>query len=94
MEKRDDWHYTGVLMTPEEIEHVMAARDLPRLVVGGHVTESIEERIHRMALKHGLPDIRGHYGALATGEFVCLKDALESEPDSWPSRNLADMVDK
>ena len=36
-------------------------------------TVDAEKVCHELALKHGLPEIEGHYGITNNGEFVCLE---------------------
>lgn len=73
--------YTKVFATAEEIAALKAPH--PYMVIGTrvdkeapggfspNVTESVLEHCHRLALRHGLPEIDGYYGCdLSTGEFV------------------------
>jgi hypothetical protein len=63
--------YTGVFATKEEIDLMKAACNKPYIRVGGHWPESPEQIVHKIALRHGLPEIPGYYGCdLRTGEFV------------------------
>ena len=62
---------TGIFASEKEIEEIRHARDMPCIRIGGHLPETVNEVCHRLALKHGLPDIRGYYGCdLSNGEFV------------------------
>jgi endonuclease V-like protein UPF0215 family len=62
---------TGVFATADEIERMKAAARMPYMVVGGVPPESAAQVAHRLALRHGLPEIPGYYGCdLRTGEFV------------------------
>jgi len=64
-------NYTGVFATKEEVEDLKSAASMPCIRVGGHWPESPQKVAHRIALKHGLPEIEGYYGCdLRTGEFV------------------------
>ncbi len=68
-------------------------RPLPVMVIGGSVTESQAECMHRYALANGLPDIKGHYGYdFAEHEFIRWPDAFEEAPDAFPSRRLSDIL--
>lgn len=91
MKKNPDIYYTGVSATAAEESSMR--QPLPYLVIGGSVTESSQEQIHRIALSHGLRDIRGYYGYdFEEHEFICLIDSLAGEPDQFPSRRLRDIL--
>lgn len=63
--------YTGVFATKEEIQTMKDTCNQPYIMVGGHWPDSPQVVAHRLALKHGLPEIIGYYGCdLRTGEFV------------------------
>ena len=86
-----NYFYTGVRATESE-EHDML-NPLPYMVIGGSVTESSAEQIHRMALARGLPEIRGYYGYdFKEHEYIRLLDALDSAPDARASRRIADVL--
>lgn len=68
---------TGVYATPEEIEAIKFEFRLPLAKINGRWPEP-EKAMHRAALAHGLPEIRGHYGVdFRDGEFLREKDAGE-----------------
>jgi hypothetical protein len=54
---------TGYKLTPEEIESVKSAINTPLIMLHLGMPESAEERVHRLALAKGLPEIPGYYGA-------------------------------
>lgn len=60
---------TSVFATKEEIESLKAMINAPVLMFGETGPSSPQEECHRLALKHGLPEITGRYGIVA-GEFV------------------------
>jgi hypothetical protein len=65
----------------------------PRIVVGSYLPSAPAETVHAIALRHGLPEIRGHYGYdFAEHDFIRLPDAVEGEPDKWPSRKISDVL--
>jgi hypothetical protein len=63
---------TGVLATPQEVEHLRSMLNQPYILGAGGVPPlNPQVEAHRLALEHGLPEIEGYYGCdLATGEFV------------------------
>lgn len=62
---------TGVYATPEEVEILKAALDMPLIALQTGVPESPAIKAHRYALAHGLPEVQGYYGIdLRTGEFL------------------------
>jgi len=68
--------YTNVFATPEEIEEIKGL--LAKLGTQGAdaIYEKLQKRIHVLALKHGLPDIKGFYGMkTSSGEFLTYYDA-------------------
>jgi len=73
--------YTNVFATKEEIE--LMKQPVPYMVFGSTKDDSVPGgyrpnvgdsplvRCHKIALRHGLPEIDGYYGCdLTTGEFV------------------------
>lgn len=75
---------TGVFATPDEVKLMKDEYSLPVMMFGGRAPEP-EKTVHRMALSHGLPEIRGFYGCdLRDGEFIREKDASEGDADRWP----------
>jgi hypothetical protein len=74
---------TGVLATPEEITEMKAEYAMPMARIGG-VWPTPERTVHRIALAHGLPEIKGFYGCdFRDGEFIREKNATEGTPDAW-----------
>lgn len=62
---------TGIFATKEEIEDLKTSISVSGMCLSGGVPMSNPEKnCHRLALKHGLPEIKGFYGILETGEFV------------------------
>ena len=63
---------TGVFATKEEIESLKISLQVSGMCLsGGKPMSNPIEEAHRYALKHGLSEIRGHYGCdLRTGEFL------------------------
>lgn len=62
---------TNVFLSEDEVEAVKGQMGVPYLVFNGRPPESPRQMIHRFALRHGLPDVPGYYGAdLATGEIL------------------------
>lgn len=60
---------TGIFATPEEIE--ILKRPVPYMIIGGREPETAQQKAHRFAKAHGLPEITGYYGCdLQNGEFV------------------------
>jgi hypothetical protein len=71
--------YTGIKATPEERDECFQladeARNTPAISFGGPDMASTawdrcKERVHELALQHGLPEIKGFYGMAKDGEFV------------------------
>lgn len=63
----------NVFATAEEIEHIKHAVSMPFIRIGGHTPESPQEACNKLALQHGLPEIKGYYGCdLSNGEFVSI----------------------
>lgn len=82
-EKTAAFFCTGVLATPEEVANMRAEYALPVARIGG-IWPTPERTVHRYALAHGLPEIRGFYGCdFRDGEFIREKDADKGEPDVW-----------
>jgi len=75
---------TGVFATKEEIKELTKlatqARSTPVIAfsvkgamsggMAGNMWKIAQERCHEIALKHGLPEIKGFYGLDQNGEFV------------------------
>lgn len=61
---------TGVFATKEEIAEARRPRPVMFLSGGTPMGESANQYVHRIALAHGLPEIRGYYGMSPEGEFV------------------------
>ena len=62
---------TGVFATKEEIEHLkIQVRTSGMFLPGGQPMGNPQKECHRLALKHGLPEITGYYGITNEGEFV------------------------
>ena len=60
---------TGIFAAEDEIKD-MSAR-VPYMVIGGVEPMGPQQKCHRYALTHGLPEITGYYGCdLRTGEFL------------------------
>lgn len=75
----------GVFMTEQErldaTDVTHRAQTTPVISFGSGLDMSsvawrhAKERVHAMALAHGLPDYEGYYGAdLKTGEFIATRD--------------------
>jgi len=62
----------GIFATEEEIEGVVIQhRASGMFLSGGEPMGDPLKECHRLALKHGLPEITGYYGMdTQTGEFV------------------------
>lgn len=76
---------TGVYATADEIKSMKNEHAKPVARIGG-VWPEPEKLTHRIALAHGLPEIRGYYGCdFRDGEFIREKDALVGTPDAWPA---------
>jgi len=75
---------TGVFATKEEVEELkklaketantpymgLSCAHMMRGGFAGDAQQSMKERCHEVAMKHGLPEIQGFYGLKADGEFV------------------------
>jgi len=62
---------TGKQLTREQIEEVKAAMRTPLVALNAGMPQSPAKLVHQYALAHGLPEIRGYYGAdLVTGEIL------------------------
>lgn len=63
---------TGVFATEEEREHLQEMLNLPVMFLSGGARVGLDPALecHRLALKHGLPEIQGYYGITKKGEFV------------------------
>jgi len=62
---------TGVYLTEDEISSVKEWMGMPLIAPGGVFPESPRQMVHRIALRKGLPEIPGYYGAdLKTGEIL------------------------
>jgi len=60
-----------VFATEKEIQTMKDAMKMPYIKIGDYWTETPQEVCHKIALSHGLPEIKGYYGCdLITGEFV------------------------
>jgi hypothetical protein len=69
---------TNVFATKDEIDSLK--KPVRYMVFSGVEPESPLEKCHRMALSHGLPEIKGYYGCdLRTGEFVSAEDSEGSK---------------
>jgi hypothetical protein len=87
------YFYTGTRATDDEENHMKLAFSVPLIVVGGSIPPSPGEIVHSVALRHGLPEIRGYYGYdFREHEFVREADADQGPVDSWPSRRLEDIL--
>jgi hypothetical protein len=72
-----------VRATPEEIEAIRLAMTTPMIMT--HIIKPVSplERCHKLALSHGLPEQRGHYGLDSeTGEFLSQYPIEEPEEES------------
>ena len=92
------WVKTGVFATTAEKEMALklaeAAAYAPVMHVRGTAPEPVtlsdlasgklRTAVHSMALSHNLPEIRGYYGMLQSGEFVMDEMSEGKEPDAWP----------
>ncbi len=93
MIKANGYFYTDIAATVAEETAMQNARRTPMIVVGGWVPPGFAETMHAYALRHGLPEIQGHYGYdFAEHRFIRLADADRGKPDVWPSRRLADIL--
>lgn len=62
---------TGVFATAEEVAALKASLKTPLIMLQAGLPESPQQKAHRYALAHGLPEVTGYYGIdLKTGEFV------------------------
>ena len=76
---------TGVFASKEETEELRKlatkAQNTPVMALSsehalkhggfaGQAWKSMQERCHKLALEHGLPEIQGFYGITQDGEFV------------------------
>ena len=63
---------TNIFATKEEIESIKTAQSVSGMfLTGGQPMGEPLKEAHRLALKHGLPKIRGYYGIdLRNGEFL------------------------
>lgn len=62
---------TGVFATADEIERLKQTTKTPLIALNAGMPESPQQAAHRLAMGHGLPEIKGYYGCdLRTGEFV------------------------
>lgn len=62
---------TKVFLTSAEVIAIRDAGRGPFVGIVGQFPESAQEICHRLALKHGLPEISGQYGCdLRTGEIL------------------------
>lgn len=63
--------YTGVHMTPEQIQSVKDHAKTPMIMLQCGPPQTTLQFVHSLAIAAGLPEIEGYYGAdLRTGEFV------------------------
>lgn len=53
---------TDVKATEQEHESIMAAANMPAIMIGGSFPETAQQVAHRYALAHGLPEVTGYYG--------------------------------
>jgi hypothetical protein len=87
------YFYTAVAATDDEERRMREAYSAPMIVFGNYLPPDPAETVHAVALLHGLPEIRGHYGYdFKQHEFIRLADATQGEPDRWPSRKLSDVL--
>lgn len=62
---------TGVFATEQEAEELRGLLGTPLIMVGGRFPPNPQAECHRIALGHGLPEVRGYYGVdLETLEFL------------------------
>ncbi len=66
---------TGVFATEEEVQKIKDVLNTPCVMVGGYWPSdpnvNPKAMAHKLALKHGLPEIQGYYGCdLQNGEFI------------------------
>lgn len=62
---------TGKFATKAELKHIKFLASAPMVMIGGLIPKSPQVEVHRLAMKHGLPDVSGYYGMdLKTGEFL------------------------
>ena len=63
---------TKVFATKEEIEQLKVSVSVSGMFLpGGQPMGEPQKDAHRLAISHGLPEIKGYYGCdLGTGEFV------------------------
>jgi hypothetical protein len=93
MARNQSFTYCETPATEAEEAAMRAAYKVPYIVVGSYLPPNPAETVHAIALRHGLPEIRGHYGYdFAEHDFIRLPDANEGEPDRWPSRKISDVL--
>lgn len=91
MARNPSFHYTGIKATPEQ--EAAWKEPHPAIVIGGVLNRSAAEHLHEDAITAGLREIKGHYGYdFEEHEYICMPESLEGEPDTMPSRRLADIV--
>jgi len=62
---------TGIFATEDEMESLRTSIQVSGMYLSGGIPMSNPEKdCHRLALKHGLPEITGFYGISEAGEFV------------------------
>lgn len=62
---------TGIFATKEELEGLKTSVSVSGMWLSGGIPFSDPQKeCHKLALKHGLPEITGYYGINNEGEFV------------------------
>ncbi len=73
-------HRSKEKATQQEIETLRLAMNTPLIMT--HIIKPVspQERCHKLALSHGLPEQAGHYGLdMETGEFLSEFPIVEEE---------------
>jgi hypothetical protein len=67
---------TGVFATKKEAKEIREAFNFPVIYLSGGTPlgGNPREILHRIALSHGLPEIKGYYGLNENNEFIKEKE--------------------
>lgn len=83
------YFYTGISATPSEERVMQEAFRTPYIIIGNSLPTPPQQIVHQYAIQHDLPEIHGYYGYdFNEHQFIREADALEQEPDSWPTRRM------
>lgn len=76
----DGYIGTGVLATEVEVRLMREAFSMPVMRIGGHWPKEPWLVVHEYAIRHGLPELVGHYGCdFSRREFIRERDAVLAE---------------